>query len=119
MSARWSKDLEGREDIEDGLMMRTVPAWIVHSGLAVIEEQSKQTSGTPASLKAADLGGHAKGAFTGASQWHAGPFEVANRGTMYSPRSAICQPKRRSPFCASFPNASSSESGTPKASLGR
>jgi formate hydrogenlyase transcriptional activator len=38
---------------------------------------------TPPSLMAAELFGYEKGAFTGASQRHAGRFEVANHGTMF------------------------------------
>jgi transcriptional regulator with GAF, ATPase, and Fis domain len=38
---------------------------------------------TPPSLIAADLFGHEKGAFTGASQQRAGRFEVANHGTLF------------------------------------
>ena len=38
---------------------------------------------TPPSLIAADLFGHEKGAFTGASQRRAGRFEVANHGTLF------------------------------------
>src|SRR6204780_4998479 len=38
---------------------------------------------TPSSLMAAELFGYEKGAFTGASQRHAGRFEVANRGTIF------------------------------------
>ena len=38
---------------------------------------------TPPSLMAADLFGYEKGAFTGASQRHAGRFEVANHGTIF------------------------------------
>jgi transcriptional regulator with GAF, ATPase, and Fis domain len=38
---------------------------------------------TPASLIAADLFGHEKGAFTGANQRRAGRFEVANHGTLF------------------------------------
>jgi formate hydrogenlyase transcriptional activator len=38
---------------------------------------------TPPSLIAAELFGYEKGAFTGASQRHAGRFEVANHGTIF------------------------------------
>jgi transcriptional regulator with GAF, ATPase, and Fis domain len=38
---------------------------------------------TPPSLIAADLFGHERGAFTGASQQRAGRFEVANHGTLF------------------------------------
>jgi formate hydrogenlyase transcriptional activator len=38
---------------------------------------------TPPSLMAAELFGYEKGAFTGASQRHAGRFEVSNHGTMF------------------------------------
>jgi formate hydrogenlyase transcriptional activator len=38
---------------------------------------------TPASLITAELFGYEKGAFTGATQRHAGRFEVANHGTMF------------------------------------
>src|ERR1700733_11516270 len=37
----------------------------------------------PSSLMAAELFGYEKGAFTGASQRHAGRFEVAHRGTIF------------------------------------
>src|SRR5580693_8272771 len=38
---------------------------------------------TPSSLMAAELFGYEKGAFTGATQRHAGRFEVAHRGTIF------------------------------------
>jgi formate hydrogenlyase transcriptional activator len=38
---------------------------------------------TPASLITAELFGYEKGAFTGATQRHAGRFEVANHGTLF------------------------------------
>jgi formate hydrogenlyase transcriptional activator len=38
---------------------------------------------TPASLIAAELFGHERGAFTGATQCRAGRFEAANRGTLF------------------------------------
>ncbi len=38
---------------------------------------------TPSSLVAAELFGYEKGAFTGATQRHAGRFEVANHGTIF------------------------------------
>ena len=38
---------------------------------------------TPPSLMAAELFGYEKGAFTGATQRHAGRFEVANHGTIF------------------------------------
>jgi formate hydrogenlyase transcriptional activator len=38
---------------------------------------------TPASLVTAELFGYEKGAFTGATQRHAGRFEVANHGTLF------------------------------------
>src|SRR6202049_2540979 len=38
---------------------------------------------TPPSLRAAELFGYEKGAFTGANQRHAGRFEVAHHGTIF------------------------------------
>jgi len=44
---------------------------------------SMNCAATPPALIAADLFGHEKGAFTGASQQRAGRFELANHGTLF------------------------------------
>jgi formate hydrogenlyase transcriptional activator len=44
---------------------------------------SMNCAATPPSLIAADLFGHEKGAFTGATQQRAGRFEIANHGTLF------------------------------------
>src|ERR1700721_2973771 len=44
---------------------------------------SMNCAATPPALIAADLFGHEKGAFTGASQQRAGRFEIANHGTLF------------------------------------
>lgn len=95
----------GENGTGKGLLAKALHAWSSRAGRPLI---SVNAAGLSESLFEAEIFGHVKGAFTGATSDRIGRFEMAHRGTISSMRSRSSRRAHKRSCCASSRPVSSS-----------
>ncbi len=75
----WPIRIEGPTGVGKGLVARLIHEASARKGAFIMAPVTMVAAG----LEVGSLTDHVKGAFTGASQDQAGPFEAAHRGTLF------------------------------------
>ena len=89
--------IEGESGVGKELMARAIQGGSERRGKPFV---TVNCGALPENLIESILFGHEKGAFTGATEKHAGKFVEAHGGTLFLTRSANCPPTPRSNCCA-------------------